>query len=270
MKRASPPKRQKREFMWKRRTPKRRFTVKKVQMPRVSPSFLPSSFTVMNMACGYISIVMSSQENFVLAGWFIIFAALFDTLDGFVARLANASSEFGVELDSLSDLVSFGAAPAFMVYKFGLDDFGGVYGVGMSSLIMIASALRLARFNIQLVGFDKEYFSGLPTPAQAITLSTYVIWVQSEQFYFADHLREITAILTIVLSILMISTVQYEKFPKISAYEFKQAPVKMSVYATAFIFIIIFQAKAFFIAMLMYILFGFIKSLYFFFSEERA
>ena len=254
----------------KRRMPKRKFTVKKVQIPRVSPSFLPSSFTVMNMTCGYISIVMSGQENFVFAGWFIIFAALFDTLDGFIARLANASSEFGVELDSLSDLVSFGAAPAFMVYKFGLEDFGNVYGVGISSLIMIASALRLARFNVQLVGFDKDYFSGLPTPSQAITLSAFVIWVQSESIFFEAYLNETIAVLTLCLSILMVSTVQYDKFPKLSAEEFKQAPVKMSVYAIAFLFIIVFQAKAFFIAMLMYIFYGLIKSTYFFFSEETG
>jgi CDP-diacylglycerol--serine O-phosphatidyltransferase len=222
----------------------------------------------MNMTCGYISIVMSGQENFVLAGWFIIFAALFDTLDGFIARLANASSEFGVELDSLSDLVSFGAAPAFLVYKFGLEDFGNVYGVGISSLIMIGSALRLARFNVQLVGFDKEFFSGLPTPSQAITLSAFVIWAQTDNFFFAEHLNITIAALTIILSVLMVTKVKYDKFPKLSAEEFKQSPVKMSIYAIAFLLIIVFQAKAFFLAMLMYILFGLIKSMYFFFSEE--
>jgi len=250
------------------RTTKRKFKMRKVKLPPVPPSAFPSAFTVMNMACGYVAIVMASQESFTAAGWFIIFAAIFDTLDGFVARLTNASSEFGVELDSLSDLVSFGAAPSFLVYKFGLDEYGVAVGLGLSSLLMIGSGLRLARFNVQLVGFSKDYFSGLPTPSQAMTLATFVIWAHSEPEFFAAHLQIVLSVLTVLLGGLMVSKVRYDTLPKFKREDFREAPVKMSLYIISFICIVIFQAKAFFIAMLMYILFGLLRSLYHFFSEE--
>ncbi|ACF12679.1 CDP-diacylglycerol/serine O-phosphatidyltransferase [Chloroherpeton thalassium ATCC 35110] len=250
------------------RTTKRKFKMRKVQIPRVPPSAVPSAFTVMNMACGYVAIVMASQDSFTAAGWFIIFAAIFDTLDGFVARLTNASSEFGVELDSLSDLVSFGAAPSFLAYKFGLNEYGVGVGLGLSSLLMIGSGLRLARFNVQLVGFSKDYFSGLPTPSQAMTLATFVMWAHNEQVFFAPHLHVVLAVLTVLLAGLMVSKVRYDTLPKFRPDDFRSSPVKMSLYIISFICILIFQAKAFFIAMMMYILFGLIRSIYHFFSEE--
>lgn len=248
--------------------PRRKFKMRKVKIPRVPRSAVPSSFTVMNMVCGYISIVMAGQGDFVIAGWFIVFAAIFDTIDGFVARLANASSEFGVELDSLSDLVSFGAAPSFLAYQFGLNTYGVIAGLGLSSLLMIGSGLRLARFNVQLVGFTKDYFSGLPTPSQAMTLAAFIIWVSSEPVFFQKNLTYVLTGLTIVLSLLMVSKVRYDTLPKPTPEEFRKAPVKMSMYLLAFLAIIIFQAKAFFIAMMMYIIFGIIRSTYYFFSEE--
>ncbi|NTV47409.1 MAG: CDP-diacylglycerol--serine O-phosphatidyltransferase [Chlorobiales bacterium] len=248
--------------------PRRKFKMRKVTIPRVARSAVPSTFTVMNMVCGYVSIVMAGQGNFVAAGWFIVIAAIFDTIDGFVARLANASSEFGVELDSLSDLVSFGAAPSFLAYQFGLSSFGMVTGLGLSSLLMIGSGLRLARFNVQLVGFSKDYFSGLPTPSQAMTMAAFVIWADTEPLIFEKHLNYVLVALTVVLSLLMVSKIRYDTLPKPKPEELRKAPVKMSIYLLAFVAIIIFQAKAFFIAMIMYIVFGIIRSTFYFFSEE--
>ncbi|NTW48970.1 MAG: CDP-diacylglycerol--serine O-phosphatidyltransferase [Chlorobiales bacterium] len=248
--------------------PRRRFKMRKVKIPRVPRSAVPSSFTVMNMVCGYISIVMAGQGDFVVAGWFIVFAAIFDTIDGFVARLANASSDFGVELDSLSDLVSFGAAPSFLAYQFGLNTYGVITGLGISSLLMIGSGIRLARFNVQLVGFTKDSFSGLPTPSQAMTMAAFIIWASTEPIFFEKHLLSVLTGLTVVLSLLMVSKIRYDTLPKPKPDEFRKAPVKMSIYLLAFVAIIIFQAKAFFIAMVMYIVFGIVRSTYYFFSEE--
>lgn len=84
---------------------------------KITPSVIPNLFTALNMFSGFLSIIYSSNENFVYAGWLIIVAAIFDTLDGLMARLTKSSSELGVELDSLSDVVSFGAAPSFLLYK---------------------------------------------------------------------------------------------------------------------------------------------------------
>ena len=231
------------------------------RFPFVSRSFVPSVFTVMNMVSGYASIVMSGEDRFIAAGWFIFLAAFFDTIDGFIARLTNGASEFGVELDSLSDLVSFGAAPAFLVYKFGLDTMNMPLGLVFSSLLMVGSGLRLARFNISLIGYNKDSFSGLPTPAQAMTVAAFVLWMHSEPLLSALQLRNALAVLTVVLAVLMISKVNYDALPKPTIDSFKRYPVQMTAYVITIFCVLVFQAKAFFVAMLLYILLGIVRSL---------
>jgi CDP-diacylglycerol--serine O-phosphatidyltransferase len=232
------------------------------RFPYVSRTFVPSAFTVMNMVSGYASIVMSSEGSFVLAGWLIFLAAFFDTVDGFAARVTNGTSEFGVELDSLSDLVSFGAAPAFLVYSFGLSYFGMPLGLLLSSLLMVGSGLRLARFNISLIGYHKESFSGLPTPAQAMTVASFVLWMHSEPLLTGRPLRQALALLTVLLAILMVSKVNYDALPKPTLESFRRAPFQMSAYVVAVCCVLVFQAKAFFVAMLLYILLGIARSLF--------
>jgi len=244
---------------------KRRFKMGQVKLPLVSRSAFPSTFTVMNMLCGYGSIICAEQREYAWAGWLIILAAVFDTIDGFIARLTNSSSEFGVELDSLSDLVSFGAAPSFLAYKFGLEQFG-IWGAVLSSALMVGSGLRLARFNVQLVGFSKDYFSGLPTPSQAMTLSSFIIWTSGEYIFTVEQTTLALTILTLTLALLMVSTVKYDLLPK--PKEFKKYPFKTVAFALGFLAILIFQAKGFFFAMCVYILFGMARYVYFFFSEE--
>lgn len=237
-------------------------------MPRVSRSAVPSTFTVMNMVCGYAAIVTASDGNIVASGWFIIFAALFDTIDGFVARLTNSASDFGVELDSLSDLVSFGAAPAFLAYRSGLDTLGLV-GVLISACLMVGSGLRLARFNVQFSGY-KDYFSGLPTPSQAMTIAAFAIAVVHEKWLSETYTLWILIALSIVLSLLMVSKVRYEKLPKPTPEEFRQRPLKFSLFTMTGAAILVFQAKALLMVMMLYILAGIMRSLYDFFFEEPS
>lgn len=240
--------------------------MKRVQMPRVSPSAVPSTFTVMNMVCGYASIVTASEGNIVASGWFIIFAALFDTIDGFIARLTNSSSDFGVELDSLSDLVSFGAAPAFLAYKSGLETLG-IVGILVSAMLMVGSGLRLARFNAQFTGY-KDYFSGLPTPSQAMTIAAFAVWLASENILTSEQKLGALIALTLALSLLMISKARYEKLPKPTQDEFRERPIKFSLVIIASAIILIFQAKGLLVVMLCYIVAGIARSLYDFFFEE--
>ncbi|MGB0130353.1 CDP-diacylglycerol--serine O-phosphatidyltransferase [Chlorobium sp.] len=230
-------------------------------LPFVSRSFVPSVFTVMNMVCGYIAIVMSGEGSFTAACWFIIFAAFFDTIDGFVARVTNGTSDFGIELDSLSDLVSFGAAPAYLVYRFALEGMDGYTGIFLSSLVMVGSGLRLARFNINLIGYRKESFSGLPSPAQALTVAGFVLWMGSERMLPAQSLQSVLGWLSVILSILMVSKVNYDALPKPTVETFRKQPVQLSLYLIAIFCVLLFQAKAFFLAMLLYILLGVIRSL---------
>ena len=141
---------------------------------RITPSVIPNLFTAMNMFCGFLSIIHASTGDYIYASWLIIVAAIFDALDGVMARLTKSSSQLGVELDSLSDVVSFGAAPAYLIYTSFLYNYTNI-GIVISSLLMIAGGFRLARFNVQLVGFDKAFFKGLPIPSSAITVASYVI-----------------------------------------------------------------------------------------------
>ncbi|MBN1928111.1 MAG: CDP-diacylglycerol--serine O-phosphatidyltransferase [Chlorobiaceae bacterium] len=231
------------------------------RFPFVSRSFVPSAFTVMNMVSGYVSIIMAGEGSFIIAGWLIFLAAFFDTIDGFVARLTNSSSEFGVELDSLSDLVSFGAAPAYLVYKFGLEHLGMPYGLLFSSLLMVGSGLRLARFNISLIGYNKASFSGLPTPAQAMTVASFVLWMMAEPLLSGVELQRALVILSVSLAALMVSKVNYDALPKPTRDSFRRHPVQMSAYAVAIVGVLFFQAKAFFVSMLLYILLGIVRSL---------
>lgn len=240
---------------------------RKTGVPFVSRSFVPSVFTVMNMVCGYVAIVMSGADQFVVAGWFIILAALFDTVDGFVARITNASSRFGIELDSLSDLVSFGAAPAYLVYKFGLEDIGAVQGVILSSMLMVGSGLRLARFNVGVVGYRKNSFSGLPTPAQALTVAGFVLWMSAEPMLDKYQLQNALSLLTIVLAALMVSRVNYDALPKLTFETIREKPVQTTLYMAVFLCVLVYHAKALFVAMLLYILLGVLKSLSLLFRE---
>lgn len=118
---------------------------------------LPNFFTFGNMASGFFSVIAAHQGDFVSAVWLIGLAAICDTLDGVAARLTKTSSQFGIELDSIADVVSFGFAPAFLMYTLELHSLGIIGMIG-SAIFLIAGGFRLARFNSQLVGFDKSYF----------------------------------------------------------------------------------------------------------------
>jgi len=231
------------------------------RFPSVSRSFVPSVFTVMNMVSGYISIVMSGEGSFVAACWFIILASFFDTIDGFLANVTNGTSDFGVELDSLSDLVSFGAAPAYLVYKFGLEGLPGMTGICVSSLVMIGSGLRLARFNISMIGYQKDSFSGLPTPAQALTIVGFVLWMSATPVFPVKLMQMVLAGLSTALALLMVSKVNYDALPKPTVDSFRRQPLQMALYITAMFCVLLFHSKAFFLAMLLYILVGIVRSI---------
>ncbi|UZJ39601.1 CDP-diacylglycerol--serine O-phosphatidyltransferase [Prosthecochloris sp. SCSIO W1102] len=243
------------------------FRERRTGLPFVFRSFIPSVLTVMNMVCGYVAIVMSGSDRFVVAGWVIVLAALFDVADGFVARMTDTASRFGIELDSLSDLVSFGVAPAYLVYKFGLEDIGAVKGVILSSMLVVGSGLRLARFNAGVPGYHKDFFSGLPTPAQALTVASFVLWMDAESFLDRYQLQNALSLLTVVLAFLMVSRVNYDAFPEPTLETVREKPLQMFFYLTVFFCVLIYQAKALFLAMLLYILLGVLRSLSLFFRQ---
>jgi CDP-diacylglycerol--serine O-phosphatidyltransferase len=121
-----------------------------------------------------ISIVEASKGNFVLASWLILLALIFDGLDGRVARMTNTTSQFGVEFDSLADIISFGIAPAMLLYFFIGHEFGR-FGILVSALYVIFGAIRLARFNISTAKTDPNVFIGLPIPTAAVFVSMWIL-----------------------------------------------------------------------------------------------
>lgn len=171
---------------------------------------LPSLFTIANLFCGYACVVYATRGDFDTAALFIGVAMILDTLDGFFARLTNSSSAFGVELDSLADVVSFGMAPAILAFTWGLWPLQRL-GWAAGFLFVAAAAMRLARFNVQSAttpaAGDKRYFVGMPSPAAASVIASTVFW-----YPYGLHLREsaLPALaMVLVPAFLMVSTMRF-------------------------------------------------------------
>lgn len=178
---------------------------------------LPNLFTTGALFAGYFAIVASINQRFVEAAVAVFIAGLLDGLDGRIARLTNTQSEFGVQYDSLSDLVSFGLAPSLIMYNWSLvtlksvSPLWGKVGWSIAFLYAACAALRLARFNTQVGSVDKRYFVGLASPAAAGTLVSF-IWVAESFGYSGNDLRIVSPILTAIVALLMVSRVRYFSF----------------------------------------------------------
>lgn len=177
---------------------------------------LPNLLTAMNFLLGFLSILASTEGRWDRAAWAILLASVFDMLDGRVARLTNTTSKFGVEFDSLCDLVSFGIAPAVLMYFSALKPFGRP-GVVVAVIFGLCGALRLARFNVMAAVLPKSYFQGLPIPMASITVcAAYFfarevgITIERSPFFLA---------LTAALGLLMVSTF---KFPSFKDFHFRR------------------------------------------------
>jgi len=222
---------------------------------RLSRSIVPNLFTVLNIFFGFLCMIYAVQGKFVVAAWYVIFSAICDSLDGFMARLTNSASEFGVELDSLADVVSFGVAPSFMLYAMVLHEYGS-FGALVAAVPLIMGALRLARFNVQLVGFSKEYFTGMPIPLSALTLISYVMFFHPEDIVASEPLRIGLIALTVTCGVLMVSTVRYPTFPRISLGAFREKPFSMSMFAIAAIVVIVSLGKLLFPVLMLVMISG--------------
>jgi CDP-diacylglycerol--serine O-phosphatidyltransferase len=176
---------------------------------------VPSLFTLFNLFFGIWSMVLATRGEFYRAGWFIVFAGILDTLDGRVARLSGTGTRFGAELDSLVDIVSFGVAPAFLMYQVEFAS-GGPAAWIFCYFYVMAAAIRLARFNVTQAGRAKTHFIGLPSPAAGMTLATYYPFTQTEMYAslrgWPWHL--LLTFLMIALTILMVSNVHYATLPR--------------------------------------------------------
>src|SRR4249919_3207320 len=171
---------------------------------------LPSLLTMGNMFCGYACVVYAMRGEYATAAPFIGFAVVLDMLDGRIARLTNTTSEFGVEFDSMADIISFGIAPAILSFAWGLQSLGRL-GWAAGFMFVACAAMRLARFNIQSAsGGDKRYFVGMPSPAAA-AIPAATVYAYPVGLY--DYRAALPALaMVIVPAILMVSTIRFRSF----------------------------------------------------------
>ncbi|MHB1688804.1 MAG: CDP-diacylglycerol--serine O-phosphatidyltransferase [Ignavibacteriaceae bacterium] len=236
--------------------------------PRNTRSVIPNLFTAMNLFCGFFSIINASEQSYIYAAWLIIIAGVFDALDGIMARLTNSSSKLGVELDSLADLLSFGAAPAFLIYKTFLFNYTSL-GVIISSLLVIAGGFRLARFNVQLVGFDKSFFKGLPIPSSAITIASFILIYYKSGSGFSEPFSDLIIPLVLLLSFLMVSTIKYDTLPKFTKKEIQAKPFHFIFILASIILLAVTSGKALFFIFVFIILFGIFRHIFYSFSKKN-
>ena len=235
---------------------------------------IPSLFTIGNITCGFFSILASFEGDFNFAGLLIFVAMLFDAFDGRVARMLHAESAFGVEMDSLADLISFCTAPAFLIYFIALKD--TPFGAPISFVFMLFGAIRLAKFNVlaNTGKGSKVYFSGLPTPAAAAVLVSLAL-----SYYNAVTLEEVRRVLpiaksyipyifsgisliTVGLALLMVSNIPYAAFKSVPQGDRRRITLpKLLLLAVLIILFIKYPQDIIFIMFGLYALIGFIIAL---------
>jgi len=228
----------------------------------------PSLFTAGNLICGFFSIISTFNGDYVRATYFIILANVLDGLDGYAARLTRSTSQFGVEFDSLADVVSFGVAPAVLVYFWALIPWG-TWGWLAGCTYVVCGALRLSRFNVQSSGPAKGYFVGLPIPAAAEMIASIVL-----MYYFLGGEgapnKHITLLLVIYgLAGLMVSSFHY--FSLKNSDLRKRHPFWMLVSGFIIITLIIAEPQImFFTIFLLYTLSGPLLSSWTFYKRPRG
>ncbi|MBI2058173.1 MAG: CDP-diacylglycerol--serine O-phosphatidyltransferase [Nitrospirae bacterium] len=215
---------------------------------------LPNLLTTFSLFSGFYSIVATFQGNHLNAAIAILVSAFFDASDGKVARLTHTTSRFGVEYDSLADLVAFGVAPAFLIYHWALGPWGRL-GWLAAFLFMACGALRLARFNVQFDSVEHKWFTGLPIPgAAAMVASTYLLYnflgkevLDSRKFVFLA--------MAYLLALLMVSTIRYPSFKEVEFIQKK--PIRwLALFVLAITFVVWQPEPTFFVGMLTYVCTG--------------
>jgi len=197
---------------------------------------LPNLFTSLNLFCGFYAVIAAIDGKFLPAAISIIIAGVFDNLDGKIARVTGTTSKFGVEYDSLADVISFGIAPALMIYLWALKPLGRI-GWLAAFLFMACGALRLARFNTQVDTIDSDYFMGLPIPAGA-GMNAATVMIFHKLNIGGDAYPVLILVMLYVLSFLMVSSIKYNSFKKMELFR------KMNFNAlVAALLIIIFVAS---------------------------
>ncbi len=231
---------------------------------------LPNGFTLINLFFGIFAIVAASRSEFSTAGLYIVLGGIADALDGRVARATGSGSRFGSELDSLVDAISFGLAPALIMYFAVLNREG--WDWIFVFLYSTCAVIRLARFNVEQAGRDKKYFHGLPSPAAGLTLATYY-WFSQTDLYTQTMIGDlpwdmVLRYLMLMLAFLMISNVSYPAVPSVG-YRKPSEIIGSLVVAATFFGVLFLPKEFFFPAAILYVLYGLVKTVLYGLIDRR-
>ncbi len=222
--------------------------------PRRGVYLLPNMITSLSLFSGFLAIILASEGRFESAALAVLFSALMDGLDGKVARLTNTASEFGIQYDSLADLVAFGVAPSIVMWHWHLHSYGRL-GIAVCFIFTACAALRLARFNVSTAVTNKKFFIGLPSPAAGCTVVSFIFFAGFIPDAISGILPMTTLLLTLVVGILMVSRVRYYSFKE---YAFLRAHPFSSMVTTILLFaLLVSEPKLLgFVVALVYIVAG--------------
>jgi CDP-diacylglycerol--serine O-phosphatidyltransferase len=250
---------------------KRREVVRGSKPPVNKRIAVPSFFTLMNLFSGFLAIISIADGDLIRGAWLIMAAGMFDVFDGMMARLANAYSDFGIELDSLSDMVSFGVAPGFLIYTFALSDLG-MLGVLVAALPPLCGAVRLARFNVNARLEPKsDVFIGLPIPSVAITIIAFYLTFRGDLELFDVFKNGVNGVLiplVALVSFLMVSSIQFEKIPRFDRESIRAKKLSFVLFIIYLLMIATLHEYGLMTAIVIYISKSIIESAIKFFKDD--
>ncbi|MCR4440113.1 MAG: CDP-diacylglycerol--serine O-phosphatidyltransferase [bacterium] len=223
-------------------------------------ALLADVFTALNMLCGFLGILAAVRGRWERALWLVFIAAIFDGLDGKFARAARSgqTSDFGLQLDSLSDVISFGVLPGVLAYEIFLNKLG-VAGVAISFLPVLCSALRLARFNVLSMSVRSPFYVGLPAPMATLTICGF-IWMDALLPDVIGGLRLLPVVVAGV-SLLMVSRLPYDRMPHFAFSRGAANTRNLLIFLFGLVFIPLFPRHVFFPLMMVYVVAGIVRGL---------
>jgi CDP-diacylglycerol---serine O-phosphatidyltransferase len=239
-----------------------------MQVQRKPPKIaylIPNFFTSGSIFSGVFSIAYAIEGHYVLASWMIFVALLFDGLDGRMARLTRTTSSFGVEFDSLADIVSFGVAPAILVYQFAGHNFGRL-GIVVAALYITFGAIRLARFNIMNATTEPSVFIGIPIPTAAVVLSVLVLLY--EKYGLGGGFYIVLLVVMMGVSLLMVSNIRYPSFKKMDALSihYMRAFVLLALCGSL---VLLYPIEGLALLFMVYLLYGPFRAIYTIYTRHR-
>ena len=224
---------------------------------RLTRSFIPNVATVFNMFLGFLAITLIMEGEPIKAGWVMLVAGLFDAIDGKLARLFGLSSRFGTEFDSLADTISFCAVPSVLIYSIYVEGLPNLLGAVISFMPLLFGTIRLAKFNIDVDGSPKPYFTGLTTPLAAISFISYMLF--NYQMYGDMGDPRLALVLIVSLSFLMVSPVRFPKFPLLSFKKGRSNNLRLMGLFIIFVTLIFYRGLVLFPLMTIYIFWSIIR-----------